>query len=121
MSRFIKSFRYAIEGLIAAAKSEANVQFHLVFALIVVLAGFFFAIHAWEWVAVILCISMVMGMELINTSIEKAMDLLHPDQHPKVKIIKDIAAGAVLLTSIGSAIIGLIIFLPKILVLFGFS
>ena len=71
-----------------------------------------------EWTILILCMILVLSLEMINSAIEKICDLIQPNQHPQIKIIKDVAAGAVLLASIGAAIIGAIILLPKLHILF---
>ena len=70
-----------------------------------------------EWLVVVLCITVVLTLEMINTAIEKLCDVVQPDYHPQIKIIKDIAAGAVLIAALGSIIIGAIIFVPKIIAL----
>jgi diacylglycerol kinase (ATP) len=82
-------------------------------AFAAILLGFIFKISHTEWIGV--CIALVLSLELINTSIEKTIDLLHPDFNERAGEIKDMAAAAVLVAAIISVIIGLIIFIPKIL------
>ena len=118
MLRLIKSFKNAFSGILDALRSEPNFQIHFCIGISVIVLGFFFSLHTWEWVAIIMCISIVTGFELINTSFEKMMYLLHPETHNTVKRIKDLSAGAVLITAICAGLIGIIIFLPKVLVLF---
>lgn len=84
-------------------------------ALLVVVMGFLFRINYLEWISICLCIALVLSLELINTSIEKTIDLLHPNFNERAGEIKDMAAAAVLVAAIISVIIGLIIFIPKIL------
>jgi diacylglycerol kinase len=116
MKRLMASFKHAFRGIFEAIDSEPNFKIHLFATIFVVLAGFIFSIHSWEWVAIIGCICAVLGLELLNTSIETMMNHLHPERHDQVRRIKDLSAGAVLVMAIGSAIIGLVIFLPKLMV-----
>ncbi|MEK5079792.1 diacylglycerol kinase family protein [Solibacillus sp. FSL W7-1436] len=110
--KFFRSFRYAMEGLLAAVQ-EQNFRFHLLSAFVVVLAGFLTGLSTVEWCIIILVIAFVIGAELINTAIERAVDLASPEIHPLAKQAKDVAAGAVLVFALASVIIGLLIFLPK--------
>ena len=80
-------------------------------------AGFYFHISPAEWTITGASIAIVLSAEMLNTAIEKLCDLVQPEVHPQIKIIKDLAAAAVLWLSIGSAIAGLVIFLPKIWIL----
>ena len=84
-------------------------------AFAAILLGFIFKISHTEWIGFCICIALVLSLELINTSIEKTIDLLHPDFNERAGEIKDMAAAAVLVAAIISVIIGLIIFIPKIL------
>lgn len=110
--KFLRSFRYAMEGLVTAVH-EQNFRFHLVSAIIVIMAGFVTGLSIVEWCIIILIIALVIGTELINTAIERAVDLASPEIHPLAKQAKDVAAGAVLVFALASGIIGLLIFLPK--------
>ena len=89
-------------------------DFHLLVMVLVIIAGIGFGISRMEWVAVILCFGMVISAELFNSAVERLTDLAHPDLHPLAGKVKDIAAGAVLVTAIAAAAIGLIIFLPYV-------
>lgn len=111
----IKSFQYALQGFLAAVRSEANLRFHIAAAVIVIAAGLWLQIETVEWCIVILCIGAVFGIELINTSIEQLCNHVTEEEHPSIKKIKDISAAAVLLVSITGAIAGLLIFLPKLI------
>lgn len=114
----MKRFRYAIDGLISAFKSEANMRIHVIAAVVACIAGFFFNLPFAEWIIIVLCIVLVISFELINTAIEELCNLVHPDRHPVIKKIKDIAAAAVLIAAGGSVAVALIIFLPKLISLF---
>jgi len=112
---WLKSFAYAFKGLASALKSERNFKIQLVCALLVVLLGFFFSISPLEWVAVVICIGLVLSAELMNTALEKLLNFLHPALHPKVGEIKDISAAAVLGLATASLVVALIIFIPKLI------
>lgn len=107
--------RYAINGLKYAFKNEINIRIHFLIALLVLIAGFILAISVLEWVLLILMIGFVITAELLNTAVETMLDYLAPKWHPMAGSIKDLTAGAVLVTSIVAFIIGMIIFLPKII------
>ncbi len=107
------SFKYATEGIIYGLKSARNLKVDLVVSILIIVFGFIFEISSIEWLIVIMCFGLVMSLELVNTAIEEVVNLASPDIHPLAKISKDVAAGAVLLSAIASAVIGLIIFLPK--------
>src|SRR5699024_12485109 len=85
--------------------------------LFIVIIGFIFKLNRFEWMSILIVIGLVIHAELLNTAIEKLLDYTKPEIHPKAKIIKDMAAGAVLIASIIAAIVGIIIFLPKLLLL----
>ena len=114
LKKRIASFKYAFKGIHTLFCSEPNAWIHLTAAILVIIAGFYFKISTMEWILLVLCIVLVFAAEAFNTSIEKLTDLASPDFHPKAKITKDTAAAAVLIISIGAAIIGIIIFLPRI-------
>lgn len=106
-----KSFIYAFKGIGFALK-ERNFKIHILAAIIVLVFGFYLKISNDEWVTVLLCIGGVMSLEIINTAIELLVDKISPERNETAGKIKDLAAGAVLIFSIISAIIGLLIFLP---------
>lgn len=114
------SFKYAFNGLSYAIRTQKNAQFHLFATVVVVLLGLFFRVSNFEFCLLFLCISFVWVVELINTALEKTVDLCSPNYHPLAKVIKDLAAGAVLISSFFAAIIGIIIFLPYFVRLFRF-
>lgn len=108
----LRSFGYAWNGIRSCVGKEQNLSFHLIATVIVVIAGFVLGITHTEWIAVILCIGMVIAAELFNSAIERLVDLVSPQRHPLAGQVKDIAAGAVLVCAAAAAIIGLIIFIP---------
>jgi diacylglycerol kinase (ATP) len=111
----IKSFRYAFAGLRVLFREEHNARIHAFAALCAVTAGFAFRISAYEWIAVTIVIGMVLCAETINSSLERTADFVKAERDDHKRDIKDLGAAAVLLTAIAAAIVGLIIFLPKIL------
>jgi diacylglycerol kinase (ATP) len=114
----INSFRYAFNGIRILFTWERNARIHLVIFCCVVAAGFFFSLTALEWIVIIIIGNLVFAMEAINTSIEILSDAVSPEINPQIKLVKDIAAGAVLLTAIAAIVVGFIVFLPKIMTLF---
>jgi len=106
------SFKYAFSGLSHLIKTQHNAWIHLFIALLVIVSGIFFRVSTVEWMMIILCIGFVITTEIINTTIEYFIDVISPGYHEKAGRVKDLAAAAVLISSITSAIIGLIIFLP---------
>lgn len=124
MSRFsfkkrLLSFKFAFKGLFHLFNNEQNTWIHSAIALVTILGGVIFKISQMEWVAVVLSIGIVLAAEAFNTAIEEIANFIQPDQDQRIKIIKDLAAGGVLLTAISALTIGLIIFLPKFIDLFG--
>lgn len=110
----IKSFKHAFNGLIHLFKTEHNSWIHVVAVLVVVVAGFFFKINTVEWILVTFAIGLVFTAEVLNTSIERLVDLASPNQNQLAKEAKDLAAAAVLVAAIIAVIIALLIFVPKI-------
>ncbi|WP_449537017.1 diacylglycerol kinase family protein [Ferdinandcohnia sp. Marseille-Q9671] len=111
-SGFFKSFSFALKGLTVAFTSERNLQFHLLFSILVICCGFFFEIARVEWIIIILLIGGMFTVELLNTAVEKVVDLVTSEFHPLAKQAKDIAAGAVLMYAMIAVIIGIILFAP---------
>lgn len=115
LAKRIKSFTYAWKGIIKLISNEHNAWIHCFAAVAVIIAGFAFGIDKTEWIAVVACIAAVFTAEAFNTAIEKLVDLISPEFNSKAGTIKDIAAGAVLITAIGAATIGLMIFIPYVI------
>ena len=118
IKRFIKSFGYGFKGFISAIKTEQNLLIEIFIALIAIIVGFLLKINLLEFSVIILTIGLVIVTELINTSIEYTVDMAMPEIHPLAKIAKDVSASAVLFASIISIIVGLCIYLPKLIDLF---
>ncbi len=113
MNKRIKSFGYAFKGIGKAFGSQPNMRIHLFFAVLVVICGFLFDISKVEWLLCLICFGLVFGAELMNSAVESVVDLASSEKHKLAENAKDMAAGSVLLCAIFSAIIGLIIFVPK--------
>ena len=113
--KLINSFKYAIEGIISSFKTERNMKIHVLAMIVVIALGLFFKLNKVEWCFIISAIASVISAELFNTAIETVVDMVSPERNPKAKLVKDIAAGAVLVVAIGAAIIGFIIFGPKVI------
>lgn len=113
----LKSFTYAFAGLKVLFKEEHNAWIHLFATVCVVTAGILLEISPLEWVAVVFAIGLVFSFEIINTSVENIADFICPERDDRIKRIKDLAAAAVLVSAIAAAVIGLIVFVPKILAL----
>lgn len=111
----LSSFSYAIAGIRTAIIEERNIRIHLSISLIVIIFGFFFSITALEWIIILLTIGGMISLEIVNTAIERMVDLVTLDFHPLAKQAKDLAAGAVFSFAIISVIIGIIIFGPYLL------
>ena len=110
-----KSFGYAIEGIVYSFKKGTHFKFHITAAFIAIILGIIYSISVFEWLILTLIISAVISSEAINTAIEEACDVLHPEHHPGARLAKHCAAGGVLILSIAAFVIGLIIFVPKII------
>lgn len=106
-------FRFAFNGIKEAFIKERNFRIHLYITSIVLILSFYVQLNMMEWLFIIIAIYFVLVMELVNSLFERIIDYIKPEYHIQAKIIKDIAAGVVLLTATLSIIIGLIIFLPK--------
>lgn len=115
MKKIRNSFKYAIEGLWTSFKTERNMKIHIFIMILVIIAGIILKINKSEWIICIILFAIVIGSELFNTSIETIVDMVMPEKNEKAKIAKDVSAGAVLVVAIGAAIIGLVIFVPRIL------
>lgn len=107
-----KSVSFAIIGLSSVVRNEHNAWVHLTVALAVVLAGLFFQISRDEWISLVLAITLVLAAETLNTSIERLCDVVSPGHNPAIGLVKDMAAGGVLICAIGAFAIGLLIFTP---------
>lgn len=113
----IRSFGFAFAGLGWMLRTQRNAQIHVAITCAVIIAGFALRVSVAEWLALILSIALILALEALNTAVEAVVDLVSPQPHPLAKRAKDVAAGAVLLGAIGVAIVGAIVFLPKLLAL----
>lgn len=118
--RFLKSLNYARQGITHCICTEKNFQIQLVISSVTFLGGFIFNLKINEWLMILFCVALVLGLELLNTAIEHLSNVVCEAIHPVIKQVKDIAAGAVLLVSVISVVIGGIIFIPRILLLIHF-
>lgn len=109
------SLYHAYEGICYTVIRERNMHIHIIMALLVILGGAIFQISYEEWLVCLILIALVISLELLNTAIESVVDLITTNDNPLAKVAKDSAAGAVLVSAIISAVIGVVIFLPKIL------
>jgi len=113
-SREAASFACAFRGIAALLKSEVHARIHLAASVTVLVLGWWCGITRGEWIAVVLAIGLVWVAEALNTAIEYVADLAHPDEHPEVKKLKDLAAAAVLFASIIALVVGLLVFWPRL-------
>lgn len=113
-NRRILSFKYATTGIMDAFKEEPNLKLHFLAGLLVIILSFVLNISTIDWIIIIFLIGFVISLELTNTAIEAIVDAFTDKEHPRAKYAKDIAAGAVLVAALTSAILGVIIFLPYI-------
>ncbi|MDX8364192.1 diacylglycerol kinase family protein [Cytobacillus sp. Hm23] len=114
-NKFRNSLLFAINGIRHVASKERNFKIHINIAIIVLFLGLFVGLSPIEWVAIIITIGIMLSLEMVNTAIERTVDLITNDYHPLAKLAKDISAGAVLLFAIISVMIGILIFLPKLI------
>lgn len=110
----IKSFGYAGRGLTDALKDEPNLRIHLFVSTAVTILGFVFKLSYAEWAIIVICITLVVSLELVNTVFEEMTDLANPEISNAARKAKDISAAAVFISSIGASLVGLLLFLPKI-------
>jgi len=112
--KLVRSFRFAFAGMWHVLRTEQNMRIHCGFTVFVVAAGFFFRISAAEWGLIFLCVGAVMAAECFNSGIERLADRISQEEHYLIQVAKDAAAGGVLMVSWSSAVVGTIIFLPKV-------
>jgi diacylglycerol kinase len=112
--RFVKSFRDAFRGIVYGFQHERNFRVQCFLGILVIIFSFVFSLRSYEKIILAMMIAFVLVLELLNTTIEMFLDLLKPRLSPQVEAVKDIMAGAVLIASIGSILVGGIIFFPYI-------
>ena len=114
----LKSFKNALRGIFISIKEERNLKIIFIVFIIVVAAGLVFSLSIIQWIIILLCCALVISAEMINSSIENAIDLYTDEYSQLARKAKDIAAGSTLIVSIFSAVIGLLIFIPRIIEFF---
>ena len=119
LHKHVGGFKYAWKGIKISWKEEANFRFQTVCAGIVIIAAWLVGLSRIEWLILLLTMGSVLSAELINTSLEELCDMYRTEHDPHIEKIKDVAAGAVFLTSLVSVLVGAFIFLPRIWTLFG--
>ncbi len=115
--KIINSFKFAFQGIKSALLTERNLKIHIIIMILVIIFGFLLKISPLEWFICILLFGLVISGELFNTAIEIVVDLAMPKINERAKLAKDISAGAVLVQAIVAIVIGLIIFIPKLILL----
>ncbi len=118
MQQFFRSFRHALRGLRYAFQHEHNFQIEVIFAFLILILALAFNISPMEQSFLVVIICIVLALELLNTAVERLVDMTKPRVHPYAKVVKDIMAGAVLVSSFFALLIGFIIFFPRIAMLF---
>lgn len=110
----LESFRYAFAGLRYALRTQRNTRIHLIIAGLVILVGLWLGLPTEQWALLALTIGLVLVGEMLNTVAETLVDMVSPGYHPLAKVVKDVTAGAVLLTAIFAVIVGLLILGPPL-------
>lgn len=116
--KLANSFKYAIQGMFKSFRTEQNMKIHFLIMIMVIILGFWLKIDRTEWMICIILFGIVISGELFNTAIETTVDIAMPYRDKKAKKAKDISASAVLMLAIASAVVGGIIFVPKLMMLF---
>lgn len=117
VKKLVDSFNYAIQGIVYSVRTQRNMRIHMVLALIILSACFFYEISKLELLIIAITVTMVIMSEMINTAIESAIDATTNYYHPLAKIAKNTAAGAVLITAINAVLVGYIIFWDRLTVI----
>jgi diacylglycerol kinase len=113
----INGVKYALKGALILLRTEASIKAQLTIGLLLTIAGFYFNISLIEWMFQVMSIGLILSIEGLNSAIEEIADFIHPEFNHKIGLIKDIAAGAVFIAAVSAIIVGLIIYIPKILAL----
>lgn len=110
--RLVKSFRFAVRGTITVIKEEQNIKIYLFFALLNLILGWVSHLSYVEWAIIVVTISVTMGVEIINISLEELLDMISPEYNGRTKVIKDVAAGSALITTVAAIIVAIFIYFP---------
>ncbi len=113
--KYSEKFKNAFRGLYVFSNTTRHLFIHITCAIVTIALGFYFNVALLEWIALIFAIGFVFVTEAVNTAIEIDIDLTSPEYHPFARDTKDVAAAAVLLAAFTALVIGLIVFLPKII------
>lgn len=111
----VQSFKYAFAGVKDAFKSEPSLRIHFLAAFLACNLAYSLGFNAIEWAILTIAITLVIVMELVNTIVEKLVDVVSPQRSEKARVIKDISAAMVLFTAISSVVVGVLLFLPKVM------
>ena len=112
MHKFFRSCRHAIRGIFYALREERNFHIELALAFTVAFLAWYFPLSGSERAILVIICGLVLSLELVNTSIERMLDMMKPRVHPYVRVIKDLVAGAVLIGSLTALLVGALIFFP---------
>ncbi len=115
MKKLLSSAGHAINGIALFFRTERNARIEISISVVVIILALYVRVSLVEWSILLLCIGLVLMAEAFNSAIERMADFQMKEKHPEIKSIKDIAAGAVLISAVISLVIGVIIFLPKVL------
>ena len=115
IKRELSSFRNAFRGIATLFREELHARIHALAVVCIAALGFWLEIRAWEWCALLMCMGTILGLEAINTAIERLSDRISTEHHPLAGKAKDLAAGAVLIAVLFFAVVWGIIFIPKLL------
>ena len=111
----LKSIGFALKGAYKLITTEHSIMVQFSIAILLVIAGFYFHISREEWMIQTLAFGLVLGIESLNTAVEKIADFIHPEFHDRIGFIKDIAAGAVMFAATAAIVVGFLIYVPKFL------
>lgn len=114
LNRLLKSFAPALQGVAFLVRTQPNALLHLLAAVLVCAAGAYFGLRREEWLWITAAIVLVWSAEAFNTALEQLADALYPERHPGIGRAKDVAAAAVLITALGAAVIGMLVFIPHL-------
>jgi diacylglycerol kinase (ATP) len=116
----LRAFGYAFAGLAYLMRTQTNFRIEVAIAIVAVIAGFWSRFDRWEWIALVLTIAFVLGLEAINTAIEDAVTLASPRLDPRAKVAKDVAAAGVLVAAAASVGVGILLFGPRLTAMLGY-
>ena len=118
LHRILKSFTFAFAGLAYLLRTQSNFWVHLMAALLIVVVAWLLGLRGGELAVLILTIGVVLVAEAINTALEALVDLASPEVHPLAKVAKDVSAAAVLMAAVTAVVVGVVVLLPRLLVVF---